>query len=127
MLDTIQFVAESDWRMAIQNMISKPSAFLPVVMSFAALAVVLFHVAIFGAAREADEGTAAHPTAHGLSVADSHILWHQVATAQSKTGSDRDGTPGERRRCSDCTGLLSQPLANALLCRSDSLAATCCG
>ena len=46
--------------MAIQNMISKPSAFLPVAMSFAALAVVLFHVAIFGAAREADEGTAAH-------------------------------------------------------------------
>jgi len=29
-------------------------------MSFAALAVVLAHVAIFGAAREADEGTAAH-------------------------------------------------------------------
>jgi hypothetical protein len=29
-------------------------------MSFAALAVVLFHVAMFGAAREADEGAAAH-------------------------------------------------------------------
>ena len=29
-------------------------------MSVAALAVVLAHVAIFGAAREADEGTAAH-------------------------------------------------------------------
>jgi hypothetical protein len=41
-------------------MIKKPSAFLPVAMSFAALAVVLAHVAIFGAAREADEGTAAH-------------------------------------------------------------------
>ncbi len=29
-------------------------------MSFAALAVVLAHVAIFGAARETDEGAAAH-------------------------------------------------------------------
>ena len=37
-----------------------PSAFVPVVMSLAALAIVLGHVAIFGAAREADEGTAAH-------------------------------------------------------------------
>ncbi|MDQ2976275.1 MAG: hypothetical protein M3R69_12820 [Acidobacteriota bacterium] len=38
----------------------KPSAWLPLVMSFAALALVVGHVAIFGAAREADEGTAAH-------------------------------------------------------------------
>jgi hypothetical protein len=38
----------------------KPSAFLPVAMSFAALATVLGHVAMFGVVREADEGTAAH-------------------------------------------------------------------
>jgi hypothetical protein len=38
----------------------KPSAFLPLAMSFAALAAVLVHVAMFGVAREADEGTAAH-------------------------------------------------------------------
>jgi hypothetical protein len=37
-----------------------PSAFLPLAMSFAALATVLVHVAMFGIAREADEGTAAH-------------------------------------------------------------------
>ena len=37
-----------------------PSAFIPVVMSLAALAIVLGHIAMFGAAREADEGTAAH-------------------------------------------------------------------
>jgi hypothetical protein len=36
------------------------SAFIPVVMSLAALAIVLGHIAMFGAAREADEGTAAH-------------------------------------------------------------------
>jgi hypothetical protein len=40
--------------------LKKPSALLPLAMSFAALAVVLGHVAMFGAAREADEGTAAH-------------------------------------------------------------------
>ncbi len=41
-------------------MFKRPSAFLPVVMSFSALVIVLAHVAIFGAAREADEGAAAH-------------------------------------------------------------------
>jgi len=41
-------------------MIRQPSAFLPLAMSFAALATLLGHVAMFGAVREADEGTAAH-------------------------------------------------------------------
>jgi hypothetical protein len=36
------------------------SASIPVAMSLAALVTVLCHVAIFGAAREADEGAAAH-------------------------------------------------------------------
>ena len=36
------------------------SAFIPLAMSFAALATVLGHIALFGSAREADEGTAAH-------------------------------------------------------------------
>ena len=38
----------------------QPSAFLPLTMSLTALALVLSHIAIFGAAREADEGTTAH-------------------------------------------------------------------
>ena len=38
----------------------QPSAFLPMAMSLAALALVLVHLAIFGVVREADEGTAAH-------------------------------------------------------------------
>ena len=37
-----------------------PSAYLPLAMSFAALATVLYHIAVFGAAHEADEGAAAH-------------------------------------------------------------------
>ena len=41
-------------------MLKHPSAFLPVVMSLAGLALVLGHVAIYGVTREADEGTAAH-------------------------------------------------------------------
>ncbi len=46
--------------MNFSTMMKKPSAFLPVTMSFAALATVLVHVVMFGVAREADEGTAAH-------------------------------------------------------------------
>jgi hypothetical protein len=41
-------------------MIRRPSAFLPVVMSLAALALVIIHILRFGTAREADEGTSAH-------------------------------------------------------------------
>jgi len=37
-----------------------PSAFIPLVMSLTALAIVLGHIALYGAAREADEGVAAH-------------------------------------------------------------------
>jgi hypothetical protein len=41
-------------------LLRRPSAYVPVAMSVVALAVVLGHVALFGAAREADEGAAAH-------------------------------------------------------------------
>jgi hypothetical protein len=40
--------------------IKRPSAFLPLAMSLTALSLVLGHIAIFGPAREADEGTTAH-------------------------------------------------------------------
>ena len=46
--------------MNFSTMLKQPSAFLPVAMSFAALATVLAHVVMFGVVREADEGTAAH-------------------------------------------------------------------
>ena len=46
--------------MDVLRMMKRPSAFLPLGLSFAALATVLGHVALFGAAREADEGAAAH-------------------------------------------------------------------
>jgi hypothetical protein len=42
------------------TIIKRPSAFLPVAMSLTALTLVLVHIAIFGTAREADEGTTAH-------------------------------------------------------------------
>ncbi|MDQ6664765.1 MAG: hypothetical protein M3Z23_10265 [Acidobacteriota bacterium] len=38
----------------------QPSAFIPIAMSIAALVTVLYHIAMFGIAREADEGAAAH-------------------------------------------------------------------
>ena len=44
----------------IPSPMKQPGAFIPVVMSLAALATVLVHVGIFGVTREADEGTAAH-------------------------------------------------------------------
>jgi len=38
----------------------RPSAWIPISMSLIALAIVLVHVARFGAARQADEGATAH-------------------------------------------------------------------
>ena len=46
--------------MKFLSVLKKPSAFMPIVMSLAALATVLVHLARYGAAREPDEGTAAH-------------------------------------------------------------------
>jgi len=40
--------------------LKEPSAFLPVAMSLAGLALVLGHVAVYGIVHETDEGTAAH-------------------------------------------------------------------
>jgi FtsH-binding integral membrane protein len=38
----------------------QPSAFLPLAMSLTALGLVLGHIVLYGVAREADEGAAAH-------------------------------------------------------------------
>jgi hypothetical protein len=46
--------------MSFSALLKQPSAFLPVAMSCAALAMVLVHIVFFGAVREADEGTTAH-------------------------------------------------------------------
>jgi DNA-binding CsgD family transcriptional regulator len=44
----------------MKAILRNPSAFLPLAMSFGALATVIIYVAMFGTARQADEGTAAH-------------------------------------------------------------------
>lgn len=46
--------------MTLSTAMKRPSAFLPVGMSIAALIVVLGDVAMFGAVRDVDEGAAAH-------------------------------------------------------------------
>ena len=46
--------------MNFPTMIKRPSAFVPVAMSFCAFAIVLVHILLSGTARQADEGTAAH-------------------------------------------------------------------
>ncbi len=38
----------------------QPSAFIPIAMSIAALVTVAYHIAMFGTARQTDEGAAAH-------------------------------------------------------------------
>ena len=45
---------------SFRAMLKKPSAFLPIVMSLTALALVLGSVGRFGAVHEADEGAIAH-------------------------------------------------------------------
>jgi len=44
----------------VKAILKNPSAFLPLGMSFSALATVIIYVAMFGTGRQADEGTAAH-------------------------------------------------------------------
>ena len=46
--------------MNFPTILKKTSAFLPVAMSLAAFIVVISHILIYGAVREADEGAAAH-------------------------------------------------------------------
>ena len=41
-------------------LLKRPSALIPIVMSAAALSVVLIYAAMFGVARQSDEGAAAH-------------------------------------------------------------------
>ncbi len=41
-------------------LLKRPSALIPVAMSVAALGTVIAYAAMFGTARQADEGTAAH-------------------------------------------------------------------
>ena len=44
----------------MKAILKKPSAFLPLVMSFGALTTVIIYVAMFGPVPQSDEGTAAH-------------------------------------------------------------------
>lgn len=47
-------------RPSFASVIRKPSAFIPMAMSLAAVGVVFGHIAMAGIARQADEGAAAH-------------------------------------------------------------------
>ena len=44
----------------VSALLKRPSALIPVLMSMTALAIVLGYAAMFGVARQADEGAAAH-------------------------------------------------------------------
>ena len=47
-------------QMKSRTLLRKPSALLPVLMSFSALAVVAIFISIYGDVQQQDEGTAAH-------------------------------------------------------------------
>ena len=53
-------MADSNMADDITGTLKRPSAFLPIAMSLLALAIVLFHIAIYGPAQESDEGISAH-------------------------------------------------------------------
>ena len=77
-------------------------------MSFAALAMVLGHAAMFGVVHEADEGTAAHIFQLLIwTGADRGILRHRVVTADSKASAAGTGATRWRRARSVCRRLLS--------------------
>ena len=42
------------------SLLKRPSGYIPIAMSLAALGLVMGYAALFGTARQADEGTAAH-------------------------------------------------------------------
>lgn len=61
--------AMNEYRTTFGTVVRQPSALVPLGMAMTALAVVLVHIAVYGAAREADEG----PTAH---------IWQLLMVAQ---------------------------------------------
>jgi len=52
--------AMSEYRTSFGTVVRQPSALVPLAMAMTALAVVLIHIGVYGAAREADEGATAH-------------------------------------------------------------------
>jgi hypothetical protein len=52
--------AMNEYRTTFGTVVRQPSALVPMAMALTALAVVLVHIAVYGAAREADEGATAH-------------------------------------------------------------------
>jgi len=49
-----------EYRTTFGMVVRQPSALVPLAMALTALAVVMVHIAVYGAAREADEGATAH-------------------------------------------------------------------
>jgi hypothetical protein len=52
--------AMNEYRTTFGTVVRQPSALVPMAMALTALAVVLIHIAVYGVAREADEGATAH-------------------------------------------------------------------
>ena len=94
--------------------LKRPSALIPLAMSFAALSLVLGHIAFVGVAREADEGTGAHLWQLLMAGQIPVIAFFAItATASSKASAGRIGLAGRGRARGGRTCLPPQPLGAA--------------
>ncbi len=95
--------------MNLRTTIKRPSAFVPVAMSFAALAIVLVHIIMSGTAREGDEGSSASLAASdGCTDSDRCVFRDPLATAESMVCVASTGAASGRGARSTCASLFTQ-------------------
>lgn len=100
--------------LAFPIMLKKPSGYLPVAMSLAALAIVLVSLALFGVTHEADEGATAHLwqllMAGQVPIIGFFMLrWLAAGSQACAVGA---GDANRRRTGSDGSSLVAAPLTN---------------
>ncbi len=108
----------------------RPAAFLPIAMSFIAVAIVMIHIVFSGAAPQSDEGTAAHLW-QLLMAAQLPIIAFFVDAMAAEVASLRqcDSRDAGRRRHSGIgtglfTSLVTAPIAKPLKSKTKKKPAT---
>lgn len=104
--------------MNLRTMIKRPSAFVPVAMSFAALAIVLVHIIMSGAAREADEGTAAHLWQLLMAAQIPIVAFFAIRWLPQRPRPEGAGAASGRGARSTCASLLTQLMTEVQQVRS---------
>jgi hypothetical protein len=75
--------------MTVSGLLKRPSGYVPLALSLAALATIVLHLARFGAAREVDEGSAAHiwqllMSAQVLAIVYFGVVWLPRASREAR-------------------------------------------